>query len=229
MFCTKAREVCFVTPGLYNAVQGNQAWGTHCLISSKYFIFLFWKTGWNLRVWVIPFPSSLLGICRWCPGELPPAPGHPHQVIAVEWGLFPMLTLAALLQVLSLLKSIRVKKTRLLLGSELGHSCWSLKTTKCFATGFLGNGNRVSLTEVIHWVPFALQGCRWSLPELPWLGGCLSRPCAQTLWPQGVQAALPSCCEDLLNQMVALLNQADRPPCPPAPAVTSEGAKATVA
>ena len=69
-----------------------------------------------------------------------------------------MFTLTALLQDLSLLKSIRVKKTRLLLGSELRHSCWSLKTTECFATEFLGRKNRVSLTEVIDRGFFALQG-----------------------------------------------------------------------
>lgn len=184
----KHARLAFITPGLYNADQGNQTWGTHCLISSMYFIFPFQKTGWNLRVQVIPLPSSLLGICHWCPGELPPAPGHPHQLIAVEGGLFPVLTLTALLQDLSLLKSIRVKKTRFLMGSEVGHSCWSLKTTEYFATEFLGNKNQVSLTEVVDRGPFALQGL--SL-ELPRLGGCSSRPCAQTLWLQGVRGALP--------------------------------------
>lgn len=78
--------------------------------------------------------------------------------MALEGGLSPVLSLVALLQDLSLLKSIKVKKTRLLLGSELGHSCWSLKKRECFATDFLGDKNRVSLTGVIDRGPIALRG-----------------------------------------------------------------------
>lgn len=97
---------------------------------------------------------------------------------------------------------------------------------ECFATEFLGNKTQISLTEVIDRGPFALWGL--SL-ELPRLSSHSSWPCVQILWLQGVQAALPSCCEDLLNQVVALLNQADWAARPPAPAVPSEeGARATV-
>jgi len=91
--------------------------------------------------------------------------GHPRQPTAVEGGLFPMLTLIALLQSLSLLKSIRVKKTRLLWGSELRHSCWSPKTTECFATEFLGKKSRVSLTESIDGGPIALWVLSLELPR----------------------------------------------------------------
>lgn len=157
VFCIKAHKA-FVTPGLYSVVQGNLAWGTHCLISSMHHVFPFWKTGWSLRVWVIPLPCSLLGVFHWCPGELPPAPGHRHQLMALEGDASLVLSLAALLQDLALLKSIKVKNTRLLLGSGLGHSCWSLKTRECFATGFLGNKNWVSLAGVIDRGPFVLQG-----------------------------------------------------------------------
>lgn len=189
LLCSAQKHVrlAFVTSALYNAIQGNQTSGTRCFISSMYFIFPFWKTGWDLKVWVIPLPS-LLGICCWCLGELPPAPGYPHQVIVVEGfpHCFPRLHWTSALRFI-LLKSNRVKKTRLLLGSELRHSCWSLKTAECFATDVLGGKNPVSLTEVTDRGPFAPQG--------------LSQPCTQTLWLQGLRAALPGCCEDILEQI----------------------------
>lgn len=138
LLCSAQKHVrlAFVTPALYNAIRGNQTSGTHCFISSMYFIFPLWKTGWDLKVWVIPLPS-LLGTCCWCPGELPPAPGYPHQLIVVEGfpHCFPHLHWTSALRFV-LLKSNRVKKTRLLLGSELRHSCWSLKTAECFPLTF---------------------------------------------------------------------------------------------
>lgn len=57
-----------------------------------------------------------------------------------------MLAPTALPQDLSLLKSITVKKISLLSGSELGHFCWSLKTTEYFATEFPGKENGASVT-----------------------------------------------------------------------------------
>lgn len=131
-------------------------------------------------------------MCRWCPGELPPAPGYPHQLIVAEgFPCFPHLHWTSALRLI-LSKSNRVKKTRLLLGSELRHSCWSLKTAECFASDFLGEMNQVSLTEVTDRGPSAPQG--------------LSQPCTPTLWLQGLRAALPGCCEAILEQMGAFLD-----------------------
>lgn len=218
LLCSAQKHVgvAFITPALYNAIQGNQTSGTHCFISSMYFIFPFWKTSWDLKVWVIPLPS-LLRMCRWCPGELPPAAGYPHQLIVVEGFpcYFSCLHWASTLRVI-LLKSNRVKKTGLLLGSELRHSCWSLKTAECSATDFLGEKNQVSLTKVTGRGLFSPQG--------------LSQPCTQTLWLQGLQAALPGCCEDILEQMGALWDWKNWLSFPPAPTVPAEeGVGATMA
>lgn len=219
LLCSAQKHVrlAFITPALYNAIQGKQTSGTHCFISWMYFIFPFWKTSWDLKVWVIPLPS-LLGMCHWWPGELPPAPGYPHQLIVIEGFpcCFPCLHWTSARRFI-LLKSTSVKeKTRLLLGSELRHSCWSLKTAECFATDFLGEKNQVSLIEVTGRGLFSPQG--------------LSQPCTQTPWLQGLWAALPSCREDILEQMGALLDWKKWLSCPPALAVPAEeGNGATIA
>lgn len=133
--------------------------------------------------------SSLWGIGRWCPGELPDTPIHPHQLIAVEGDLFPMLAPTALPQDLSLLKSITAKKRSLLSGSELGHSCWSLPTTECFATEFPGGENGAFATEVTNWghpAPGAAWGSPWShLGSVATCPGLLSDP--------QLPAGLPCC------------------------------------
>lgn len=66
---------------------------------------------------------------------------------------FPLPTLDRALRFI-LLKSNRLKKRSLLLGSELRHSSWSLKTAGCFAADFLGEKNQV--TEVTD------RGRSWS-------------------------------------------------------------------
>lgn len=170
----------------------------------------FGKQAETLTFRVIPLPS-LLGMWFWCPRELPPSPGYPHQLIVVEGFpcCFPCLHWTSALKIYPFEKQQR-KKDKTSLGIRAQHSCWSFKTAECFTTDFLGEKNQVSLTEVTDRGPFSPQG--------------LSQPCTQTLWLQELPAALPGCSEDILEQMGAPLDWKNWLSCPWALVVPSEEA-----
>lgn len=125
----KHARLAFVTPGLYSAAWGNQAWFPHCVLYSHF------RKQAEILEFGLFLPPFSAGNRSLVPRR---AAWHSCQSSPADCCWRWLVSRGSIAPRFVPFKEHQCEKDKPSLGSELEYSCWSLKTTKCFAIGFPG-------------------------------------------------------------------------------------------